>query len=100
MGRSTNPDDLPQAGTLVKRLIACHQNALETFPIFASAVLICRMRKVKPMAVNKLAVEFLFWRVLFTLFYALGVNDGVAALRTLSWVMASLSNARLYYAAM
>ncbi|CAE8596578.1 unnamed protein product [Polarella glacialis] len=83
--RTTDPDSFGTRAGLIKRCIGCHQNALESFPALAIAILLCKAQKAKPLQVAKLGMRYLAMRLLYTLCYVTGKNDMVAALRTLSW---------------
>lgn len=94
--RSTNPDDFGEYSGIIKRAMACHYNALESFPAFAAALLLSRMQKVKPMTVAKLSVRYILCRILYTVFYLAGTNQVVAGLRSLAWVGGMHSIWRLF----
>lgn len=75
---------------------ACHLNALESFPAFAVAVVLCKLQKAKPLEAARLSLRFLLARALYTACYLLGSHDAVAALRSLCWLDSVLSIGRLY----
>ncbi|CAJ1446106.1 unnamed protein product, partial [Effrenium voratum] len=62
--RSTDYAQFGPSEKLIRRLLACHQNALEGFPAFAFAVLMCKMQKVKPLEAFQLCLRYLIARVL------------------------------------
>eukprot|EP00419_Tripos_fusus_P045646 CAMPEP_0172831390 /NCGR_PEP_ID=MMETSP1075-20121228/22940_1 /TAXON_ID=2916 /ORGANISM="Ceratium fusus, Strain PA161109" /LENGTH=157 /DNA_ID=CAMNT_0013673853 /DNA_START=57 /DNA_END=526 /DNA_ORIENTATION=- len=84
--RTTDPSKFGDAAALIKRCIGCHENSLESFPVFAIAVLACKMQKVKPpLAVARLCLRYLAMRVAYTAAYLSGSNNAVGALRTMAW---------------
>mmetsp|Transcript_54932 Transcript_54932/g.148248 ORF Transcript_54932/g.148248 Transcript_54932/m.148248 type:complete len:165 (-) Transcript_54932:139-633(-) len=98
--RTTDLDAFGDKAAIIKRCKACHENALESFPAFAAAVLLCKAQKAKAGQVVSLSVRYLGLRVLFTIFYILGRSDAVAAMRTLSWAGGKLTIWRLFMAAL
>mmetsp|Transcript_6291 Transcript_6291/g.15632 ORF Transcript_6291/g.15632 Transcript_6291/m.15632 type:complete len:160 (-) Transcript_6291:125-604(-) len=85
--RFTNLDDFGEsASNFIKRCIGCHLNAIESFPHFAAAIILCKVQKAKPLMVAKFAARYLLMRILYTAFYLAGTNNVVAFFRTLSWV--------------
>eukprot|EP00927_Polykrikos_kofoidii_P073908 TRINITY_DN69923_c0_g1_i1.p1 TRINITY_DN69923_c0_g1~~TRINITY_DN69923_c0_g1_i1.p1 ORF type:complete len:176 (-),score=24.79 TRINITY_DN69923_c0_g1_i1:94-621(-) len=94
--RSLNPDNFGSSSDFIKRAIACHQNALESFPPFAAAVILCKIQKVKPLIVTKLSMRYLLWRALYTLFYLTGVNRTVGVLRSIAWFGGVQSTLQLF----
>eukprot|EP00929_Paragymnodinium_shiwhaense_P088611 TRINITY_DN48926_c0_g1_i1.p1 TRINITY_DN48926_c0_g1~~TRINITY_DN48926_c0_g1_i1.p1 ORF type:complete len:201 (+),score=38.47 TRINITY_DN48926_c0_g1_i1:68-604(+) len=97
--RSFNPEESPDAG-VIKRAKACHENALEGFPAFAAAVLLCKVQKVPAMQTSKLALRYILCRIIFTLCYLLGGNQVVAAGRSAAWIGGMGSVAQLFKAAL
>ena len=79
---------------------ACHLNALESFPAFALAVVLCKLQKAMPLRAATLSLRFLIARVAYTMCYLLGSNDFVAALRSLSWLDSMVAIFRLYATAL
>eukprot|EP00913_Durusdinium_trenchii_P011311 g10623.t1 len=111
--RSTNPEEFGSKAALVRRCFACHVNALESFPAFALAVLLCKtlgqrdvlamefvQDGIKPFEAFNLCIRYLAARILYTMCYILGTNDVVAALRSLIWMDSILSIGRLYMKAL
>jgi len=45
-----------------------------------------------------LAVEWLMWRVIFTIAYLLGSNSAISYTRTLAWLLSMRANFRLFLA--
>ncbi|CAE7209137.1 unnamed protein product [Symbiodinium sp. CCMP2592] len=85
---------------LIQRCLACHVNALGSFPAFAAAVILCKLQKAKPMEAARLCYRYLFMRILYTAFYLGGNNNAVVGLRTLAWMDSTYCIARLYTTAL
>mmetsp|Transcript_130273 Transcript_130273/g.324835 ORF Transcript_130273/g.324835 Transcript_130273/m.324835 type:complete len:180 (-) Transcript_130273:29-568(-) len=98
--RTEDPNDYGQDAGLIKRAVACHLNALESFPAFAAALVLCKIQKAKPMEVARLGLRYLAARVLYTVCYLAGRNDAVAALRTFAWFGSTHAIWRLYATAL
>mmetsp|Transcript_43773 Transcript_43773/g.102158 ORF Transcript_43773/g.102158 Transcript_43773/m.102158 type:complete len:177 (-) Transcript_43773:81-611(-) len=98
--RATDPAQFDGAKRFIQRCAACHLNALESFPAFAAAVVLCKLQKVKPLEAAKLCFRYLIGRVLYTILYLAGINDTVAGMRSLVWMDSIYCIWRLYSAAL
>lgn len=66
-----------------KRAHAAHNNQIESFPLFATGVLVAMVADVTSSAVGYLAVAYVISRVLYIIFY---VKD-ISKWRSLVWVV-------------
>jgi len=80
--------------SLISRLQAAHRNSLETFPVFAVALLACigrqaaskRITKTKaPIEMLRLAFKYTAGRALYIMLYVFGANQLLGSMRTLSY---------------
>lgn len=60
-------------------------NGLEIFPFYVSAIVTCFLLKVKAEQVTPVAMRFLALRVLYFVFYLIGINKLFALARTAAW---------------
>lgn len=66
---------------IASRALGAHQNGVETFPLFAAAVLLAEFRASPQGWIDDLALLFVAIRVLYVLLYL----GNLPTLRTLSW---------------
>ncbi len=76
-----------------KRALGAHINGIETFPFFATAVLLAEFRQAPQSWVDALAVAFLVTRLLFVLAY---VGDRPTT-RTVLWNAAFAFNLGIFF---
>lgn len=74
------------------RSLGAHQNGLEAFPLFASAVLLAEFRGVPQHLIDDLALAFLGARVAYAMCY-LGNRP---SLRSLVWTIALACNVAIF----
>jgi uncharacterized MAPEG superfamily protein len=77
----------PSVGKVAGRLERAFRNFMETFPLFATAVIVCSLIGRHNWATADGAEIYVAARVIYVILYALGV-PGV---RTLVWIVATLS---------
>lgn len=75
-----------------RRALAAHQNALETFPFFAIAVLAALTMGAPASTVNVLAVLYILLRIAHGLFYIAGNG----ALRSLVFALGMVANVVIF----
>jgi uncharacterized MAPEG superfamily protein len=91
---NANPRDLRFYDDPVrKRVLGAHLNGIETFPFFATAVLLAEFKAAPQGWVDLLACGFLLTRLTFVLAY---VADK-ATLRTVLWNIAFAFNVSLFF---
>ena len=101
-GHSANTDPRDSSATvcsvspLAKRLMACHNNLLEGYPFFAAAALAATQAGVAKDVIGEFASVIVAARVAYTFFYAAGINEAIAGLRTVSWLMVIATNGALF----
>lgn len=69
------------------RAYGAHQNSLETFPFFASAVLSAIAAGADPVITRALSISYVASRALYVAVYLGGVNKAVAAIRTIVFMI-------------
>jgi uncharacterized MAPEG superfamily protein len=70
------------------RCTGAHNNGLEAFPVFASAILFAMQRSVIPVpTLNFLASLFLGLRVVYNIAYIGGTSRPVSGVRSLVWFL-------------
>jgi uncharacterized MAPEG superfamily protein len=74
------------------RALGAHQNGLEAFPLFATAVLLAEMRGVPQHIIDGLALAFLGARVAYAVCY-LGDRP---TLRSIIWTLAFVCNLAIF----
>ena len=70
---------------LFNRLQCCHQALLETYPMFAAAILAAVQAGVPSATVGSFGTLWCAARCVYIATYAGGVNEGIATFRTLSF---------------
>ena len=78
---------------LAARALGAHLNGIETFPFFATAVLLAEFRGGPPNLINELAVLFLIVRIAYVLTY-LGDRP---TLRTILWNIGFAINLGIFF---
>ncbi|GBB84421.1 hypothetical protein RclHR1_01100013 [Rhizophagus clarus] len=68
-----------------KRCEAAHQNGLETFPIFATAVIAANITGVPTSTVNALSTSYIVSRIIYNSIYINNESTRLANFRTLVW---------------
>jgi uncharacterized MAPEG superfamily protein len=76
-----------------KRALGAHINGIETFPFFATAVLLAEFRHASQAWIDGLAVAFLVARIAFVLAYV----GNAATTRTVLWNAAMAFNVGLFF---
>jgi len=71
-----------------KRALAAHENQIESFPLYAAAILVAVSMNIKSGAVEYLAISYLVARVLYIICY---VKDQ-ASLRSVVWSIGFISS--------
>ena len=91
---NANPRD-PRFYTpgLRARALGAHMNGFESFPFFATAVLLAEMRGAPQDMVNTLAVGFILARVLYVIFY---ISDR-PTFRSVVWMVAFFCNLAIFF---
>mmetsp|Transcript_22813 Transcript_22813/g.44843 ORF Transcript_22813/g.44843 Transcript_22813/m.44843 type:complete len:170 (+) Transcript_22813:215-724(+) len=91
-GFLTYNNDTPRAetydgllGSTIKRCSGAHLNSLESFPLFAAAMLIARSRDVSPQVMLAQGAKYLKLRMIYIVLYMFGVNQLLNTLRTYYW---------------
>jgi uncharacterized MAPEG superfamily protein len=74
------------------RALGAHQNGLEAFPLFATAVLLAEMRGVPQHAIDGLALAFLGARIAYAVCY-LGDRP---TMRSIIWTLALVFNLAIF----
>jgi len=74
------------------RALGAHQNGLEAFPLFATAVLLAEMRQVPQHAIDGLALAFLGARIAYAVCY-LGDRP---TMRSIIWSLALICNLAIF----
>jgi uncharacterized MAPEG superfamily protein len=75
------------------RALGAHQNGIESFPLFAFAVLLAEFRAAPQNLINELAILFLIVRTAYVLTY---VGDR-PRLRTILWSIGFVINAAIFF---
>ncbi|KAG9293820.1 hypothetical protein G9A89_019158 [Geosiphon pyriformis] len=81
---------------MAKRCDAAHYNGLESFPIFATAVLVANWTGVPRKTLNKWSKIFIASRILYNLSYMTGVRNGVAYTRSALFLAGLISSFILF----
>lgn len=68
-----------------ERLEACHANSMESFPLFAAAVVLGNIARLKQEELSGFAAAFLVVRVAYMMVYATHRTQGPTMLRTGIW---------------
>ena len=76
---------------LGKRALAAHQNQIESFPIFATGILVATATGMVSSAIDYLAIAYIVARVAYIFYY---LNDR-ATLRTIVWGVGFISSLAL-----
>jgi uncharacterized MAPEG superfamily protein len=75
------------------RALGAHQNGIETFPLFAIAVLLAEFRAAPQNLINELAILFLIVRAAYVLTY-IGNRPW---LRSILWTIGFIINAAIFF---
>jgi uncharacterized MAPEG superfamily protein len=75
------------------RALGAHQNGIETFPLFATAVLLAEFRAAPQNLINELAILFLIVRTAYVLTY---IGDR-PRLRSILWSIGFIINAAIFF---
>ncbi|KAI9101787.1 hypothetical protein DFS34DRAFT_611538 [Phlyctochytrium arcticum] len=75
-----------EAFTKAQRCSAAHSNALEGFPVFASAVILGNMARLPISTLNAYAVGYISIRAIYTALYVSQKSEKTAAARSITWV--------------
>jgi uncharacterized MAPEG superfamily protein len=86
----------PNTISIVKRFEAAHNNALENFGPYASAIILALIRNAPIQSVNSAALAFVGLRTL----YLVAVATNKASLRTSVWFVSAGCISYLYYLAL
>ena len=78
---------------LRKRVLGAHVNGMETFPFFATAVILSEFRQAPQSWIDGLAIAFLLTRAAFVLAYI----GNKPTLRTMLWNAAMAFNAGIFF---
>ena len=90
---NTDPRNPAAINTPLRRNAhGAHQNALEAWPLFAAAVLLAGLRQAPAEAVNLAAVVWLAFRLAYVACYL----TGRGALRSLSWLGATIASVTIF----
>ena len=81
---------------MLQRCIAAHLNGLETAPMWAAAILMAKVMKVKGADVRPLAVRYLAFRHLYNFLYVFGFNRFISYARTLVFFAAIGANLEVF----
>ena len=81
------------------RVHFAHYNLLENLPIFSAGVLSAVQAQVDPSAVTALCTLWLLSRSLYCVFYAFGIHDVIAFLRTFAFLICLAVQAQLFFLA-
>ena len=76
---------------LGKRALAAHQNQIESFPLFATGILVATATGMVSSAIDYLAIAYIVARVAYIFYY---LNDR-ATLRTIVWSVGFISSLAL-----
>jgi uncharacterized MAPEG superfamily protein len=76
---------------LGKRALAAHQNQIESFPLFATGILVATATGVVTSTIDYLAIAYIVARVAYIFYY---LNDR-ATLRTIVWGVGFISSLAL-----
>ncbi|MDB4002170.1 MAPEG family protein [Oceanospirillaceae bacterium] len=76
---------------LGKRALAAHQNQIESFPLFATGILVATATGIVSSAIDYLAIAYIVARVAYIFYY---LNDR-ATLRTIVWGVGFISSLAL-----
>ncbi|MDC1341371.1 MAPEG family protein [Oceanospirillaceae bacterium] len=76
---------------LGKRALAAHQNQIESFPLFATGILVATATGMVSSAIDYLAIAYIVARVAYIFYY---LNDR-ATLRTIVWGVGFISSLAL-----
>jgi uncharacterized MAPEG superfamily protein len=91
---SANPRDPAFYQDAIRaRALGAHQNGIETFPLFATAVLLAEFRAAPQNFINELAILFLIVRTAYVLTY---VGDR-PRLRSILWSIGFIINAAIFF---
>ncbi|CAB4391550.1 hypothetical protein RhiirA5_365584 [Rhizophagus irregularis] len=74
-----------EAWRKAKRCEAAHQNGLETFPIFATAVIAANVTGVPTLYLNALSTSYVVSRIIYNSIYINNESAKVANFRSLVW---------------
>jgi len=86
-------------GNAIKRANGAHMNGVENFPIFASAVLACKVSGVDSRLLEKLAIVYVGTRVFYNYIYIIGDTQLKGSLRSITWAAGWFINVYLFIAA-
>ena len=75
------------------RALGAHQNGIEAFPFFATAVLLAEFRAAPQNLINELAVLFLIVRVAYVLTYV----GNRPSLRSILWNVGFIINVAIFF---
>jgi uncharacterized MAPEG superfamily protein len=75
------------------RALGAHQNGIETFPLFAIAVLLAEFRAAPQNLINELAILFLIVRAAYVLTYV----GNRPRLRSILWSIGFIINAAIFF---
>jgi uncharacterized MAPEG superfamily protein len=75
------------------RALGAHQNGIETFPLFAIAVLLAEFRAAPQNLINELAILFLIVRAAYVLTYI----GNRPRLRSILWSIGFIINAAIFF---
>ena len=81
---------------LFNRLQCCHQALLDCYPMYAAAVLSAVQAGVPAATVGSFATLWVAARCVYIAAYAAGVNEGIAAVRTLSFAVCTAIQGALF----
>ncbi|TIB69098.1 hypothetical protein E3Q08_03568 [Wallemia mellicola] len=82
----------PHKQLQIQRLEALHQNAHETFPLFATSLILANIANLHVVTRNHFAIFFIATRIIFSLAYAFQQSPRSAALRTFAWFAGIAAN--------
>jgi uncharacterized MAPEG superfamily protein len=66
-----------------RRAYAAHQNGMETFPVFAAAVIIAHQMHAQQSIIDSLAIAFIISRIIYTACYIFDKP----AMRSIVWII-------------
>ena len=92
-------EQLCATNKLAARVHGAHYNLLENLPIFSAGVLSAVQAQVDPSAVTALCTLWLLSRSAYVVFYAFGIHDVIAFLRTFAFLICLAVQAQLFFLA-
>lgn len=83
----------------IRRIDSAHANAVEHFPVIASAVALAHIAKLQPEVINSALLTYTVARVAYFISYAYTTSHRLSYLRAVAWWTSGITCLRLFYKA-